>query len=250
MIISLIFCFLNSEVKSEIRKLIERKILEYDPENRRRFSRFISNRDKLNSIPSITTQDRLQKISSKEMSTKNFFNGSIQTKDKIKSRESSVFFPKQNRKSNYSSAPTLMSDINNLSANRLSLIDNSADNNSKNKNSIIKKTNSNFLNSFFKRNSNESDPYEEDRFKIKFKKKSTQLTKVDSFKIIKNYMHKEKRQPDEENKINLENDLQNEIITNVNEIVNLDRCSENLDSLDIIDTNFNLSAKRRQNVDL
>lgn len=234
MLISLIFCFFNSEVKSEIRKLIERKILEYDPQSTRRFSRFISNKDKINSIPSIATQDRLRKISSKEISPKSLYNGALLAKNANKSRESSVFFPK--RKSKHSSTPTEFTNLNNLSVNRLNLINNSADNTPDRKNTR-------FLN-FFKRSSNESDPYEDNRFKIKFKKKNASLKKVDSFKIIKNYMHKEIKQQQQNDEDN--SNKENGELSNMDEIINVER--DSLDSLDIIDTNYPSVFDERRNV--
>lgn len=207
MLISLIFCFLNSEVKSEINKIIERKVLEYDPLKQRRVSRFLSNKIvKKSSILSHQQTERLNKTieqNEDDLSPKSFYKNStprltISTYNTDKSRESSVFFPNNKRKSNGSNLnQNEFKQKNNTSINNLNSIVKLNDEN----NTAVEKINaknhkkkselsaSSFsLMNLFKR---------ETKTKSKAKTKSKgHLTKVDSIKIIKAYLNNKEKMND------------------------------------------------------
>jgi len=194
MVISLIFCFFNSEVKNEIRKLIERKILEYDPNKTNRLSRFLllKRQDKNSNESELNNHINDIKISNSKIYYNN--NSPRLTISTSKSRNSSEFFTHLKKKSNISTTNTEITAINK---------------------SETKK--SNFLNFLQRKHQDETNKFDE--IKIKQKK----VSKKDSLKIIKNYaMLKQKitKQPEElQNDINQieivndENNQDNDILT-------------------------------------
>ena len=186
MVISLIFCFFNSEVKNEIRKLIERKILEYDPNKTNRLSRFLllKRQDKNSNESELNNHINDIKISNSKIYYNN--NSPRLTISTTKSRNSSEFFTHLKKKSNISTTNTEITAINNLDTKK-----------------------SNFLNFLQKKHQHETNEFDE-IIKIKQKK----MTKKDSLKIIKNYTMLKQKIPTKQPE-----DLQNYDINQI-EIVN------------------------------
>lgn len=195
MVMSLIFCFFNSEVKNEIRKLIERKILEYDPNKTNRLSRFLllKRQDKNSNESELNNHINDIKISNSKIYYNN--NSPRLTISTTKSRNSSEFFTHLKKKSNISTTNTEITAINKLDTKK-----------------------SNFLNFLQKKHQDEANEFDE--IKIKPKK----MSKKDSLKIIKNYtMLKQSitKQPEELQNydinqieiVNDENNQENDILT-------------------------------------
>ncbi len=199
MLISLIFCFFNSEVKSEIRKIIERKILEYDPLRQRRVSRFFSNKKSKTSTAS--QNERLKNNSDKheDLSPKSLYSNSnprltiCTTTNTNKSRESSIFFPNNKKKSNFSNYNQNNSSTNNLNS-IVKLNEDIPVDDVYSKEIIIKKSNNKLINVLKRNQENKNAP----KNKNKSKAKVGRITKVDSFKVIKLHLNKEKNIRSEE----------------------------------------------------
>ena len=192
MVISLIFCFFNSEVKNEIRKLIERKVLEYDPNKTNRLSRFLllKRQDKNSNESELNNHINDIKISNSKIYYNN--NSPRLTISTTKSRNSSEFFTHLKKKS---TTNTEITAINKLDTKK-----------------------SNILNFLQRKHQDETNEFDE--IKIKPKK----MSKKDSLKIIKNYtMFKQNitKQPEELQNydinqieiVNDENNQENDILT-------------------------------------